>query len=321
MPTPEPTLIMRSTQTIDNIDETPMLLNPPAPTLVIQDFRSVLPAVPPGLGEQANHLIFFSNRTGKHQIYQVALDGSGLVQLTNNPERDVFNMKPAWAPDGRIAFTSEHITNSWDVFVLDPDSPLPTSITEWGADSWGLTWSPDGQFLAFASDAAGDDEIYLATLDGGEPVNLTQQPDSSDFFPAWSPDGQQIAFVSDREVDQDIFVMNIDGSGVRRLTGAQGRDTAPNWSPDGTKITFVTERDGNFEVYVMNADGSDPIRLTDNSVYEWSPTWSPDGDLIAFTSTREHYETYDVYIMAPDGSNQTRLTTDPANDIIPMWWP
>jgi Tol biopolymer transport system component len=285
------------------------------------DFRTWFPIVLPGFGEQADHLIFYSNRSGRHQLYQVNLDGSDLVPLTQIPDLNYYNMGPAFNSDGRIAFTSDHVNNSWEVFILEPDNRRPTQITEWGANSWALTWAPDGNALAFASGVAGDDEIFLVTLDGSEPVNLTQRPDASDFFPAWSPDGEQIAFVSDREGDQDIYVMNKDGSDVARLTAAEGRDSAPSWSPDGTKIAFVTERDGNFEVYVMNADGSDPLRLTDNSVYEWSPTWSPDGTLIAFTSTREHYETYDVYIMAPDGSNQTRLTFDPADDIIPRWWP
>lgn len=296
---------------------------PPGLPLVVRDFRDFFPTAPPGFGELANHLIFYSNRSVKYQLYQVALDGSGLVQLTQHPDVDVYNMEPAWSTDGKIAFTSNHVNGSWELFVLYPDILLPTQLTDWGADSWSLAWSPDGRSLAFVSNVAGDDEIYLLALDGTAPVNLTQRPDANDFLPVWSPDGQQIAFVSDRvpEQDQDIYVMAPDGSGVTRLTEAEGWDTSPSWSPDGSKIAFVSERDENFEVYLMNPDGSDPVRLTNSSGYEWSPTWSPDGQLIAFTSTRNEYETYDVYIMAPDGSNQTRLTTDPANDIIPRWWP
>jgi Tol biopolymer transport system component len=315
-PTPEPPA---STQA-------PVL--PPAPTLVVPDWKTFLPAAPPEFGELANHLIFFSNRSGVYQLYQVALDGSDLVQLTDNPAHDVYDMEPAWSVDGKIAFTAR-VDGWWEVFVLGTDAPSPTQLTDFGADSWSLAWSPDGRSLVFVSNLTGDDEIYLVTLEDGMPVNLTKRPDANDFLPVWSPGDQQIAFVSDRagvegaiqELEQDIFVMAPDGSGVIRLTDAEGRDTSPNWSPDGRKIAFVSERDGNFEVYVMNADGGEPVRLTQSAGYEWSPTWSPDGGLIAFTSTRDHEETYDLYVMEPDGSNQTRLTSDPANDIIPRWWP
>jgi Tol biopolymer transport system component len=290
------------------------------------DFRTLLPAAPPGLGRLANHLLFFSNRSGSYELYQIALDGSSPVQLTHN---SAYDMEPVWSADGRIAFTSTHVNGSWEVFVLEPDSRLPIQLTDFGADCWSLAWSPDSGSLAFVSDATGDAEIYLASLDGSAPVNLTQRSDASDFLPVWSPNGHRIAFVSDRggvesvvqELEQDIFTMAPDRSAVTRLTDTEGRDTSPNWSPDGRQIAFVTERDGNFEVYLMKADGSDPVRLTRTGGYEWSPTWSPDGGLIAFTSTRDHGETYDLYVMAPDGSNQTRLTFDPANDIIPRWWP
>jgi TolB protein len=273
-------------------------------------------------------VLFFSNRSGRYQLYQIALDGSGLVQLTKNSDHDIYDMEPAWSTDGKIAFTTR-VDGWWEVFVLDTNGDLPTQLTDFGADSWSLAWSPDGRSLAFVSNVTGDDEIYLVTLEDAAPVNLTKRPDANEFLPVWSPSGQQIAFVSDRagvegaiqELEQDIFVMAPDGSGVTRLTDAEGWDTSPNWSPDGSRIAFVTERDGNFEVYVMNADGSDPVRLTQSAAYEWSPTWSPDGQLIAFTSTRDDYDTYDVYVMAPDGSNQIRLTSDPANDIIPRWWP
>jgi Tol biopolymer transport system component len=301
---------------------------PPVPTLEALDFRTLLPAAPPGFGELSNHLIFFSDRSGRYQLYQISLDGSDLVQLTQNPDYDIYDMEPAWSTDGKIGFTTR-VNGWWEVFILYPERDSTMQLTDFEADSWSLAWSPDGQSLAFVSNATGDDEIYLFTLDGGALVNLTKNPLANDFLPVWSPDGQSIAFVSDREgreaalqeLEQDIFVMASDGSQVTRLTESEGRDTSPNWSPDGCQIAFVSERDGNFEVYVMNADGSDPVRLTRSAGYEWSPTWAPDGELITFTSTRDHEETYDLYVMAPDGSNQTRLTFDPANDIIPRWWP
>jgi len=184
------------------VTQTPLPL--PPPTLEVLDFRTFLPPAPLGFGKLAHHLLFFSNRSGTYELYQIDLDGLNLVQLTQNSARD---MQPAWSVDGKIAFTSTHVNSWWEVFVVYPDSPTPVQITRFEADSWSLAWSPDGQYLAFVSDVTGDEEIFLVTPDGGVPVNLTQRPDANDFLPVWSPTGQQIAFVSDREGEDDVFLM------------------------------------------------------------------------------------------------------------------
>ena len=329
-PSSTPQLMVQPTFTNVPTSTSVTSLVPPAPVLPVLDFRKFFPTVPPGVGKVYNHIIFYSNISGVYLLYQINLDGSDFIQLSEINDSDVYDMEPAWSTDGRIAFTSDHVDGKWEVFFLYPDRPLPVQLTSWGADSWSLGWSPDGKYLTFVSNVTQDEEIYLISADGGTPVNLTQSPDANDFLPVWSPDGQQIMFVSNREggINLDIYVMNFDGPELTRLTTSQARDTSPNWSPDGSKIAFVSDRESNFEVYVMGypegteTNGGIPIRLTNTAEYEWSPTWSPDGHYIAFTSLRDNNnENYQVYIMAPDGSNQTRVTNDNGDDIIPRWWP
>lgn len=328
-PSDTPSMLVLPTQTFAPTATNGSVVVPPAQTLVVPDYRKFFPAVPPGLGKEYNHIIFFSNFSGVYLLYQINLDGTGLVQVSQASDQDVYDMEPAWSPDGRIAFTSNHVDGKWEVFILYPDRPLPVQLTNWGADSWSLSWSPDGKNLAFVSNSTRDEEIYLISADGGIPVNLTQRPDANDFLPVWSPDGQRIMFVSNREegLYLDLYVMNIDGSEVTRLTTTKAQNTSPDWSPDGSRIAFVSDRDGNYEVYVMGyPDGTEtkgglPIRLTNTTAYEWSPTWSPDGKYIAFVSMRDNPKIYQVYIMAPDGSNQTRLTDEAGYDRVPRWWP
>jgi Tol biopolymer transport system component len=68
------------------------------------------------------------------------------------------------------------------------------------------TWSPDGKWIAFHSNRAGDFDVWAMPASGGEAVQVTSGP-KSDMRPAWSPDGKRIAFTSDRGGSQDIWVL------------------------------------------------------------------------------------------------------------------
>jgi serine/threonine protein kinase len=57
-----------------------------------------------------------------------------------------------------------------------------SSISEWPS------WSPDGSLLAFASNRSGNFQIYVRRIEGGQEVNVTNDP-SQDIQPTFAPDG------------------------------------------------------------------------------------------------------------------------------------
>ena len=50
------------------------------------------------------------------------------------------------------------------------------------------TWSPDGRFIAYASDQTGNFDIWVQPVAGGRAVQITTDP-ATDWQPSWSPDG------------------------------------------------------------------------------------------------------------------------------------
>ncbi len=236
-------------------------------------------------------ITFQSDRDRNYEIYVMDDDGKNQLNLTNHPDTDV---APSWSPDGtRIAFMSNR------------DGHVPKG----------------GVLTTF--------EIYVMDADGGNPQNLTNDP-NSDLSPAWSPDGTRIVFSSNREVNFEIYVMDTDGANPQKLTNNPGTDHHPSWSPDGKRIAFSSYRDGHFiadseltsEIYVMDTDGANPQRLTENRKNDDSPAWSPDGTRIVFSSDRKgDFVNYEIYVMDADGGNLQRLTENRDNDVSPSWSP
>ncbi len=181
-----------------------------------------------------------------------------------------------------------------------------------------LAPEPPGK-IAFASDRAGNFDIYVMNPDGGGLVRLTNDP-AEDVQPTWSPDGTKLAFVSNRDGNKEIYVVNADGGGLTRLTNNTVEDTAPAWSPSLTtqKLAFVSHRDGNDEVYLMNTDGTNQTNLTQNLGDDDDPAWAPSGTLLAFASNRDG-DKFELYRIGSDGNGLVRLTTNSFNDVAPTW--
>ena len=196
------------------------------------------------------------------QIYVMNADGSGVIQLTQNPA-DAW--EPAWSPSGaKILFSSRRDEN-WEVYAMNADGAGQANLTTNPAQDQEPAWSPDGSHIAFTSTRDGTTDIYVMNADGSSPVRLTT---GGGMQLSWSPDGTKIAFVG----VGGLSVINVDGSDLRSLTNNASH---PKWSPDGTKIAFTSYRDGNWEIYVINPDGSGLRNLTNDPATDMGPAWRP----------------------------------------------
>ncbi|MDQ3133926.1 MAG: S9 family peptidase [Acidobacteriota bacterium] len=163
--------------------------------------------------------------------------------------------------------------------------------------------SPDGKLIAYTisdPDKAANrsrTQIYLISVDGGEPKQLTNGQSSAS-TPRWSPDGQRIAFVTGGQLN----VMDATGGGVKKITTISTSAGDPVWSPDGKMIAFVSDiypdcaddacnqkRDAALE------EGKVKAKTIDRLLYRHWNTWK-DGK-------RTH-----VFIVSADGGTARDLT-------------
>jgi TolB protein len=187
------------------------------------------PAWAPG-GQQ---LAFSSSRTGDPEIWISDPAGSLAHRITSFAGPDV---SPTWNPKtgAQIAWISGR-TGLPQVYIMDADGSGVVRMTDGGYAS-SPSWSPNGQFLAFAWDrkygpgAPGGQDIYVMEIATKKWIQLTHEIGRCD-FPSWSPDGRHIVFANDpdgRAEHTRVMSMLADGTQKRALTGA-GADM-PNWS-------------------------------------------------------------------------------------------
>jgi TolB protein len=168
--------------------------------------------------------------------------------------------------------------------------------------------------VAFNSARDGNNEIYVMTWDGREPLRVTSDP-GSDTDPAISPNGRDITFTSSRTGDNDIFVVGSAGGPAVNVTNHPANDGWSRWSPDGRRIVFHSNRDGNFEIYVMDADGRSLTRVTNYSGIDQFPDWSPDGREIVFRRDT------DIYALDVTSGQTRRLTNALPLNQMAVWSP
>jgi Tol biopolymer transport system component len=118
-----------------------------------------------------------------------------------------------------------------------PSAPVQRPLTRLTFGSGlqtDVTWSPDGRFIAYASDRAGNFDIWVQPVSGGNPVQVTRSA-AQDTQPGWSADGSTLVFRSERD-GGGLFLVPALGGLERQLTSF---GSYPSWSPNGKAILFV----------------------------------------------------------------------------------
>jgi DNA-binding winged-HTH domains len=154
----------------------------------------------------------------------------------------------------------------------------------------GLTWSPDGKWIAFRGwQPAGIWKIYIVSPGGGPPEPLIpsglKPADMDEGIPTWSPDGARVAFgevplVFARATGKEVIhVYDLAKRRLSSLPGSEGLWT-PRWSPDRRFICALTIKEQKLMLFDLTTAKWRPLNVlpVDN------PTWSSDGRYVYFNT-------------------------------------
>ncbi len=193
------------------------------------------------------------------------------------------------APDGNRAL----FETRGDLFTVPVKNGNTRDLTATpGVHERNPKWSPDGKWIAFVSDASGEDEITILPQDGSGPaVQLTTGGDTYKYEVFWSPDSRKLLWADKKNRLQFVDVGTKKVTPVAQAAEWEIRQYA--WSPDSKWIAYAKPEEKKMTtVYLYGLDGRQTIPVTDGWFSSYGPAFSSDGKYLFFVSNRSFRPTY-----------------------------
>jgi hypothetical protein len=218
------------------------------------------------------------SRDGRRLAFVAKVGGRDAVYVYDVERRVVLRritleldgiQNPTFSPDGlRIAFTGLRGGIS-DLYVVDVDGERFTQLTEDRYADLHPAWSPDGQYIALATDRGegtdfdelvfGNFRIALYHVGRGAVEVLPFQDAGKNINPVWSPDGDALAFISDRSGQNNIYILPLSGDRLYQatdllsgITGIIPLSPAISWAAGADRLAFTYFEEAGYNIYVID---------------------------------------------------------------------
>ena len=238
--------------------------------------------VAPALSPDGKHLAFLSEKDlfGIELFLADAKTGKIIKKLSSqisNSHIDDFNFLEsagAWSPDNKKFAFSIFSQGRNQLMIIDIENGktlLKTGMDK--VEQFGnLTWSPNGNDIAFSGMIEGQSDIFSYNLQTKQITPITNDV-FSDYAPNYSPDGKKLIFSSDRASvvaasEQavhpiNLTIYNFESKALTNLPVFPGANNLnAQFSGDSQRIFFLSNRDGFRNLYEYNLSNSSLNQLT-----------------------------------------------------------
>jgi Tol biopolymer transport system component len=280
----------------------------------------------PAWSADGKHLLFTSNRSGRLDLWAVAMREG---QATNSPilvRSDIGNrVNLVGVRSGSYYYTDSISTNFISFADLNPRQPAPKESFV------GLkpAWSPDGKSLAFKRPHPGggrdDFDVVVHSIESGdEKIYSSKIGLSSGSGPVWSHDGTSLLvdvhkFGSDRNAPGMLYRVDVKTGAYREIPNT---DTRGPWalSSDDKTVYFARparggDPDGIYAVDMVG--GSARFVLAPVKEEPGGFVLSPDGH----TFLRKQFRGFELVNVDGTDSREVRLPTAAFFGPGPIWTP
>lgn len=240
------------------------------------------------------------------------------------PYRNI--MTYAISPDGRyvVVGTVNIYDYDLDILVLDRQGRVVRNLTPGYTTAFqnfpaelppgrfdmalrSLTWSPDGQRVAFFARTGKYQSLFVMDVRGRKlqeiyiPLNKTASP-------AFHPDGRHLSFTAyDREGRPTIFLMDLVTRKYEPLTQDETYKETPVWVENGKALLYVGRQPGRSAIYRLDLATRQVTRVGPAAPWYFAtPTLSPDGRYLVFSADIDG--ALDLYRMDLQSGEIVRMT-------------
>jgi dipeptidyl aminopeptidase/acylaminoacyl peptidase len=198
---------------------------------------------------------------------------------------------PSISPDGkRIAFVS-NLSGVPQVWIMPIAGGFPEKVTAFDDPVGSVTWSPDGNWLAFNVAPGGgfNEQVYVARPDGSEQRRLTEGGQENSFLGDWTPDSCFLTVSSNRRTraSTDSYLIDVKTGVLRMVAENRGVGGISAVSRDG-KYAVVSRliNRGDNNLYLVNlSDGTESLLTPHTGPGSYfNAEFGPDGQVVYFAS-------------------------------------
>src|SRR6266567_4078726 len=239
--------------------------------------------------EQAGHVWRYDLASGQATLVPIEIKedfASGRPALVDASKHlESVNL----SPDGERTITVAR----GELFSVPAKNGTPRNLTKTsGAHERDAVWSPDGKWIAYNSDATGENELYVRSQEGkGEPQQITSGADTYYYAPKWSPDSKKLLW-SDRL--QRLRYVDVATKAVALVDQDKyGEIQGYNWSPDSQWIIWARPEENDMpRVYLYSLGNKQQTVVTDSWYGSGEAVFSDDGKYVLFSSARDFKPTF-----------------------------
>jgi Tol biopolymer transport system component len=179
---------------------------------------------------------------------------------------------PAFSPQGdKIALITNKNNALSQVIVINAitGKKIKTLVNSTGSTNFeyfnilqpNISWSPDGQKIAFSATAKGEQQLAIVDYNTRKINYIRFKKIDGIAGVAWSPDGKKILFAGHAGPFSDLFLYNLKSHKLTDLTNDVFTDQQPVWGPKGKKIYFISARGNHLQL----GQAKDNVRLLTNT--------------------------------------------------------
>lgn len=148
------------------------------------------------------------------------------------------NGSPAISTTGKMAMVLSK-GGSPDIYVADLNGANLKQLTFTPEDESSPCWSPDGQWICYATKIRERRSLMKIPATGGTPQRIAIDGAINPSEPDWSPDGKSIIFTCQR-ADFELCIVPAEGGVATTVT--TGED--PSWAPNSRTVIFTRRKNG-----------------------------------------------------------------------------